>query len=174
MQITLNQAEVTEALQAHVDTLVNLAGDCHITVNEDGTALVIINEEVGHEDDTPPVVEKKTRRRRNPQEAKHRPVEPEPQVGDVVKPAEPEAPTSVGGQSGTTTPEPEAAPETESDDAVDPTGQLREEATAQAEQQEAEHQAEAEAAVDEKVQEAVEVEKPAATKPSLFAGLKNR
>lgn len=155
MQITLNQAEVAEALQAHVDTLVNVAGDCHITVNEDGTALVVINEGVSHEDDTPPVVEKKTRRRRNPQEAKHRPVE-----------VEPEAPTSVGGQSETTTPEPKAE-----EARIDPTEELQEEATAEAEAEEPETASE-EAAVEEKVAEQEET-KPAA-KPSLFAGLKNR
>lgn len=155
MQITLNQAEVAEALQAHVDTLVNVAGDCHITVNEDGTALVVINEGVSHEDDTPPVVEKKTRRRRNPQEAKHRPVE-----------VEQEAPTSVGGQSETTTSEPKAE-----EARIDPTEELREEATAEAEAEEPETASE-EAAVEEKVAEQEEA-KPAA-KPSLFAGLKNR
>lgn len=154
MQITLNQEEVQAALQAHVDTLVNVAGDAHITVNEDGTALVIIGEDI--KEDTPPVVaEQPTRRRRrsNPQEAKHRPVEPtsgEPETGEqVVEPAkekahpEVEIPTSVGGQNETTTPEPEAAAE--------------------------EPQPEPE--VETQVEEPVVEEKPAA-KPSLFANLK--
>lgn len=118
MQITLNQSEVEQAIQAHVDNLVTLAGDCHITVNEDGTALVIIGEEV-HED-TPPVVEKqkRTRRTRNPAEAKHVPVE-----------AKAELQTNDGGQKETTTSvtEPEAA-QTEGDN-TEPTEQLKEEAT---------------------------------------------
>lgn len=153
MQITLNQEEVQAALQAHVDTLVNVAGDAHITVNEDGTALVIIGEDI--QEDTPPVVEQPTRRRRrsNPQEAKHRPVEPapaEPETGEqTAEPAkeeaqtEVEAPTSVGGQSETTTPEPEAAAE----------------------------EPQPEPGVETQVEEPVVEEKPAA-KPSLFANLK--
>ena len=157
MQIILNQSEVEAAVQAYVDDQINLAGDISIVINADGTASVGINEEV-HED-TPPVgVEKKTRRpRKNPQEAKHRPVDssPEPEVGEQVvtesvkggAPLGPkvDAPTSVGGQNESSTPEPE------------------EEAVAEPEVQE------------EVVQEEVKAEEPAekpATKPSLFAGLK--
>ena len=106
MQIILNQSEVEAAVQAYVDDQINLAGDINIVINADGTASVGINEEV-HED-TPPVgVEKKTRRsRKNPQEAKHRPVEPEPEeVVEEVKVEETQ--TSTGGQNESSTPEPE-------------------------------------------------------------------
>lgn len=145
MQIILNQSEVEAAVQAYVDDQINLAGDINIVINADGTASVGINEEV-HED-TPPVgVEKKTRRsRKNPQEAKHRPVEPEPEeTVEEVKVEETQ--TSTGGQNESSTPEPE-----------------EEEAVAEPEAQE------------EVVQEEVKAEEPAekpATKPSLFAGLK--
>lgn len=106
MQIILNQSEVEAAVQAYVDDQINLAGDINIVINADGTASVGINEEV-HED-TPPVgVEKKTRRsRKNPQEAKHRPVEPEPEEAvEEVKVEETQ--TSTGGPNGSSTPEPE-------------------------------------------------------------------
>lgn len=106
MQIILNQSEVEAAVQAYVDDQINLAGDINIVINADGTASVGINEEV-HED-TPPVgVEKKTRRsRKNQQEAKHRPVEPEPEeVVEEVKVEETQ--TSTGGPNGNSTPEPE-------------------------------------------------------------------
>lgn len=145
MQIILNQSEVEAAVQAYVDDQINLAGDINIVINADGTASVGINEEV-HED-TPPVgVEKKSRRsRKNPQEAKHRPVEPEPE--EVVEEAKvEETQTSTGGQNESSTPEPE-----------------EEEAVSEPEAQE------------EVVQEEVKAEEPAekpATKPSLFAGLK--
>lgn len=145
MQIILNQSEVEAAVQAYVDDQINLAGDINIVINADGTASVGINEEV-HED-TPPVgVEKKTRRsRKNPQEAKHRPVEPEPE--EVVEELKVEETlTSTGGPNGNSTPEPE-----------------EEEAVTEPEAQE------------EVVQEEVKAEEPAekpATKPSLFAGLK--
>lgn len=147
MQIVLNQSEVEAAIEAYVNEQVNLAGDINILVNADGTATIGINEEVGHSDDTPPVVEKKTRRpRKNPQEAKHRPVEPEPVVEDEVEEEvkEEEIQTSTGGPNGSSTPEPE-------------------EAVAEPEAQE------------EVVQEEVKAEEPAekpAAKPSLFAGLK--
>ena len=147
MQIVLNQSEVEAAIEAYVNEQVNLAGDINILVNADGTATIGINEEVGHSDDTPPVVEKKTRRpRKNPQEAKHRPVEPEPVVEDEAEEEakEEETQTSTGGPNGSSTPEPE-------------------EAVAEPEAQE------------EVVQEEVKAEEPAekpATKPSLFAGLK--
>lgn len=144
MQIILNQSEVEAAVQAYVDDQINLAGDISIVINADGTASVGINEEV-HED-TPPVgVEKKTRRsRKNPQEAKHRPVEPEPEeVAEEVK--EEETPTSTGGQNESSTPEPE------------------EEAVTEPEAQEE--------VVQEEVKAEEPAEKPA-TKPSLFAGLK--
>ena len=145
MQIILNQSEVEAAVQAYVDDQINLAGDINIVINADGTASVGINEEV-HED-TPPVgVEKKTRRsRKNPQEAKHRPVEPEmEEVVEEVKVEEIQ--TSTGGPNESSTPEPE-----------------EEEVVAEPEAQE------------EVVQEEVKTEEPAekpAAKPSLFAGLK--
>lgn len=142
MQIILNQTEVEAAVQAYVDDQINLAGDINIVINADGTASVGINEEV-HED-TPPVgVEKKTRRsRKNPQEAKHRPVEPE-EVAEEVKVEETQ--TSTGGQNESSTPEPE------------------EEAVTEPEAQEE--------VVQEEVKAEEPAEKPA-TKPSLFAGLK--
>lgn len=144
MQIILNQSEVEAAVQAYVDDQINLAGDINIVINADGTASVGINEEV-HED-TPPVgVEKKTRRsRKNPQEAKHRPVEPE--TGGVVEEVKvEETQTSTGGPNESSTPEPE------------------EEAVAEPEAQEE--------VVQEDVKAEEPAEKPAA-KPSLFAGLK--
>ena len=148
MQIILNQSEVEAAVQAYVDDQINLAGDISIVINADGTASVGINEEVNHNDDTPPLVGKKTRRsRKNPQEAKHRPVEPETvgsyEAEEEVK--EEEIQTSTGGPNESSTPEPE------------------EEAVTEPEAQE------------EVVQEEVKAEEPAekpATKPSLFAGLK--
>lgn len=148
MQIILNQSEVEAAVQAYVDDQINLAGDVNIVINADGTASVGINEEV-HED-TPPVgVEKKTRRsRKNPQEAKHRPVEPEPEeVVEEVK--EEETQTSTGGQNESSTPEPE------------------EEAVAEPEAQEEVVQEE----VKKEDRELPPEERPV-TKPSLFAGLK--
>lgn len=144
MQIILNQSEVEAAVQAYVDDQINLAGDINIVINADGTASVGINEEV-HED-TPPVgVEKKTRRsRKNPQEAKHRPVEPEPEeVVEEVKVEETQ--TSTGGPNESSTPEPEEKAVTE------PEAQ--------------------EEVVQEEVKAEEPAEKPA-TKPSLFAGLK--
>lgn len=154
MQIVLNQSEVEAAIEAYVNEQVNLAGDISILVNADGTASVGINEEASHSDDTPPVVEKKTRRsRKNPQEAKHRPVEPE-QVDDNYSEEEvkeEEIQTSTGGANESSTPEPEAEEVVE------------EEAVAEPEAQE------------EIVQEEVKAEEPAekpAAKPSLFAGLK--
>lgn len=145
MQIILNQSEVEAAVQAYVDDQINLAGDVSIVINADGTASVGINEEVSHNDDTPPLVEKKTRRsRKNPQEAKHRPVEPEPE--EVVEEAkEEETQTSTGGQSESSTPEPE-------EEAVTEPGAQEE-------------------VVQEEVKAEEPAEKPAA-KPSLFAGLK--
>ena len=140
----MNQSEVEAAVQAYVDDQINLAGDINIVINADGTASVGINEEV-HED-TPPVgVEKKTRRsRKNPQEAKHRLVEPEPEeVVEEVKVEETQ--TSTGGPNESSTPEP------------------KEEAVAEPEAQED--------AVQEEVKAEEPAEKPA-TKPSLFAGLK--
>lgn len=144
MQIILNQSEVEAAVQAYVDDQINLAGDINIVINADGTASVGINEEV-HED-TPPVgVEKKTRRsRKNPQEAKHRPVEPEPEE-TVEEVKVEETRTSTGGQNESSTPEPE------------------EEAVTEPEAQEE--------VVQEEVKAEEPAEKPA-TKPSLFAGLK--
>lgn len=147
MQIVLNQSEVEAAIEAYVNEQVNLAGDINILVNADGTATIGINEEVGHSDDTPPVVEKKTRRsRKNPQEAKHRPVESEPVVEDEAEEEvkEEETQTSTGGPNGSSTPEPEEV-------VTEPEAQ------------------------EEVVQEEVKAEEPAekpAAKPSLFAGLK--
>lgn len=148
MQIILNQSEVEAAVQAYVDDQINLAGDINIVINADGTASVGINEEV-HED-TPPVgVEKKTRRsRKNPQEAKHRPVEPE--TGGVVEEVKvEEAQTTVGGPSESSTPEPE------------------EEAVTEPEAQEEVVQEEA-----KKEDRELPPEERPVTKPSLFAGLK--
>lgn len=144
MQIILNQSEVEAAVQAYVDDQINLAGDINIVINADGTASVGINEEV-HED-TPPVgVEKKTRRsRKNPQEAKHRPVEPEPEEA-VEEVKEEETQTSTGGQNESSMPEP------------------KEEVVTELETQEE--------VVQEEVKAEEPAEKPA-TKPSLFAGLK--
>lgn len=167
MKIILNQSEVEAAVQAYVDDQINLAGDVSVVINADGTASVGINEEVSHDDDTTPLVEKKTRRpRKNPQEAKHRPVDstPEPEVGEQVvtesvkegAPLGPEveAPTSVGGQNESSTLEPEAE---DAEDAVPDEIELKPEAQ------------------EEVVQEEVKAEEPAekpAAKPSLFAGLK--
>lgn len=164
MQITLNQTEVEQAISKHVESLFNLEWDepTSVTINEDGTAVFIVGEEVSHEDDTPPVVEKKTRRsRKNPLEAKHRPVDPtpEPEVKEEIQ-------TSTGGQNENSTPEPEAQGEPEE---TTGTEELKEEATAEAEAAASQEVAE-EAAVQEKVQEkAVET---TAAKPSLFANLK--
>ena len=93
------------------------------------------------------MVEKKTRRsRKNPQEAKHRPVEPEPVVEDEAEEEVKveEIQTSTGGVSESSTLEPE-------------------EAVAEPEAQEE--------VVQEEVKAEESAEKPAA-KPSLFAGLK--
>lgn len=144
MQITLNQDEVKQCVQDYVDNNISLAGDLDIVINEDGTVTVGINEKVGTDqvDDTPPLVEKKTRKRR---EAKHVMVE---------KKAE----------------EPAPEPEVQGEDEVDPNSEIREEAVAQAEEAAAEVATNA-AAVAEEVQEK-EVERPASSKPSLFANLK--
>lgn len=145
MQITLNQDEVKQCVQDYIDNNISCAGDLDIVINEDGTVTVGINEKVGTDqvEDTPPLVEKKARKRR---EAKHVMVE---------KKEEP-------------TPEPEKA--TQGEEVVDPTDEIREEATAQAEADEVDAASD-KAAVEEKVQEA-EVEKPVSAKPSLFANLK--
>lgn len=164
MQITLNQEEVQAALQAHVDTLVNVTGDAHITVNEDGTALVIIGEE--HHEDTPSVVDKPKRTRgpnkRNPAEAKHVPVEAKK---ELEQPAETQ--TSTGGPNGSSTQE---AKEADQGEQTEPTEQLKEEATEQAEEA-ASEEASQEAEVKQEVQEEKAAEASAA-KPSLFANLK--
>lgn len=150
MRITYNQSELETIVTTHVfDTLhgVNPEDISNVEFNVDGSLTVVIGEEVSHNDDTPPLVEKKTRRsRKNPQEAKHRPVEPEPEeVAEEAKVEETQ--TSTGGQNESSTPEPEE----------------EKEAVAEPEAQE------------EVVQEEVKAEEPAekpATKPSLFAGLK--
>lgn len=152
MQIVLNQSEVEAAIESYVNEQVNLAGDINILVNADGTATIGINEEVGHSDDTPPVVEKKkTRRpRKNPQEAKHRPVEPEPVVEDEVEEEvkEEKIQTSTGGVNESSTPEPE-------------------EVVAEPEAQEEVVQEEA-----KKEDRELPPEERQVAKPSLFAGLK--
>ena len=144
MQITLNQDEVKQCVQDYIDNNISCAGDLDIVINEDGTVTVGINEKVGTDqvEDTPPVVEKKTRKRR---EAKHVMVE---------KKAE----------------EPAPEPEAQGEDEVGPNDEIHEEAVAQAEEAAAEEASEA-AAVAEEVQEK-EVERPASSKPSLFANLK--
>lgn len=167
MQITLNQNEVQGVLAAYIVTAmpsVEPEEVKDIVINDDGTATIHLGEEAGHEDDTPPVVEKQKRTRgpnkRNPQEAKHRPVE---------------TPTSVGGQNESSTPEPETAaePAEQGEQVQTPDEALKEEATAEAEAAASEEVTE-EAAVQEEVQqEAVAEEtKPQTAKPSLFAGLK--
>lgn len=148
MRITYNQSELETIVTTHVfDTLhgVNPEDISNVEFNADGSLTVVIGEEVSHDDDTPPLVEKKTRRsRKNPQEAKHRPVEPEPEEAvEEVKVEETQ--TSTGGQNESSTPEPE------------------EEAVAEPEAQEE--------VVQEEVKAEEPAEKPA-TKPSLFAGLK--
>lgn len=144
MQITLNQDEVKQCVQDYIEYNISGAGDLDIVINEDGTVTVGINEKVGTDsvDDTPPVVEKKTRKRR---EAKHVMVE--------KKEEEP-------------TPEPEA----QGEDEVDANSDIHEKAVAQAEKAAAEEASDY-AAVAEEVQEK-EVERPASSKPSLFANLK--
>lgn len=186
MQITLNASEVEGVIAAHIATVfpsVEPEEIIAVIINEDGTASIGIGEGVGHSDDTPPVVAEekpvqRRRRRANPQEAKHRPVDPtpaEPETGEqVVEPVkeeaqpEVEAPTSTGGQNGNSTPEPEA----QGEQVVEPTEALKEEATEQAEAAASQEVSE-EAAVQEEVQEEA-VEKPATTKPSLFANLAKR
>lgn len=161
MQITLNQTEVENAIQAYIDGAVNVEGDISIHVNEDGTATVLIGDEEAVADDTPPVVEKqkRTRRKRNPAEAKHVPVE-----------AAKELQTTDGGQSETTTQEQEVQ------DAGDSDGQTGAATIEQEEDTSVEVEAEQqqEEVVEEEVKEEAQVEeKPAATaKPSLFANLK--
>lgn len=144
MQITLNQDEVKQCVHDYIDNNVGFTGDLDIAINEDGTVTVGINEKVGTDlvEDTPPVVEKKTRKRR---EAKHVMVE---------KKAE----------------EPATEPESQGEAEVDPNDEIHEEAVAQAVKEAAEVETNA-AAVAEEVQEK-EVERPASSKPSLFANLK--
>lgn len=144
MQITLNQDEVKQCVQDYIDNNISCAGDLDIVINEDGTVTVGINEKVGTDlvEDTPPVVEKKTRKRR---EAKHVMVEKKEE-------------------------EPVSEPEAQGEDEVDPNSEIREEAVAQAVKEAAEV-ATNEATVAEEVQEK-EVERPASSKPSLFANLK--
>lgn len=144
MQITLNQDEVKQCVQDYIDNNISCAGDLDIVINEDGTVTVGINEKVGTDsvDDTPPVVEKKTRKRR---EAKHVMVEKKEE-------------------------EPVSEPAAQGEDEVDPNSEIQEKAVAQAEKASAEEASDY-AAVVEEVQEK-EVERPASSKPSLFANLK--
>lgn len=151
MRITYNQSELETIVTTHVfDTLhgVNPEDISNVEFNADGSLTVVIGEEVSHNDDTPPLVEKKTRRsRKNPQEAKHRPVEPEPEeVVEEVKVEETQ--TSTGGPNENSTPEPE-------------------EAVAEPEAQEEVVQEEA-----KKEDRELPPEERPVTKPSLFAGLK--
>lgn len=152
MRITYNQSELETIVTTHVfDTLhgVNPEDISNVEFNADGSLTVVIGEEVSHSDDTPPLVEKKTRRsRKNPQEAKHRPVEPEPEE-EVEEVKVEETQTSTGGPNESSTPEPE------------------EEAVAEPEAQEEVVQEEA----NKEDRELPPEERPAA-KPSLFAGLK--
>lgn len=144
MQITLNQDEVKQCVQDYIEYNISGAGDLDIVINEDGTVTVGINEKVGTDsvDDTPPLVEKKPRKRR---EAKHVMVE---------KKAE----------------EPAPEPAAQGEDEVDPNSEIHEKAVAEAEEAAAEVASDY-AAVAEEVQEK-EVERPASSKPSLFANLK--
>lgn len=151
MRITYNQSELETIVTTHVfDTLhgVNPEDISNVEFNADGSLTVVIGEEVSHDDDTPPLVEKKTRRsRKNPQEAKHRPVEPEPEeVVEEVKVEETQ--TSTGGPNENSTSEPE-------------------EAVAEPEAQEEVVQEEA-----KKEDRELPPEERPVTKPSLFAGLK--
>lgn len=153
MQITLNQNEVQGILAAHAANMLPHIEPEDVTsihINEDGTAMVIIGEEVVVDDAVPVVAEKPKRTRgpnkKNAAEAKHVPVEAK------------EALTSTGGQNESSTSEPEAQVEK---DVATGTEAIQEEATDEAE----------EAAVQEEVQEKA-VEAPATTKPSLFANLK--
>ena len=151
MRITYNQFELETIVTTHVfDTLhgVNPEDISNVEFNADGSLTVVIGEEVSHDDDTPPLVEKKTRRsRKNPQEAKHRPVEPEPEeVVEEVKVEETQ--TSTGGPNENSTSEPE-------------------EAVAEPEAQEEVVQEEA-----KKEDRELPPEERPVTKPSLFAGLK--
>lgn len=163
MQITYNQSELENIVTIHtLDSIANANPDDinSVVFNENGTVTVIIGEE-HHEDDNPPVVEKRTRRtRKNPQEAKHRPVNQEPETGE-------QTPTTVGGQNESSTLEPEA----QGEQVVTPEEQLKEEATEQAEEA-ASEEASQEAEVQQEVQEEKVAEAPATAKPSLFAGLK--
>lgn len=170
MQITFNQSEVEGILAAHVATYfphIEPEAVTSIQVNEDGTALVLIGEEL-HEDDTPPVVgedkpvQRRRRRRSNPAEAKHVPVEAKK---ELEQPAETQ--TSTGGPNESSTQE---AKEAEQGEQTEPTEQLKEEATEQAEEA-ASEEASQEAEVKQEVQEEKAAEAPAA-KPSLFANLK--
>lgn len=152
MRITYNQSELETIVTTHVfDTLhgVNPEDISNVEFNADGSLTVVIGEEVNHNDDTPPLVEKKTRRsRKNPQEAKHRPVEPEPEeVVEEVKVEETQ--TSTGGPNESSTPEPE------------------EKAVTEPEAQEEVVQEEG-----KKEDRELPPEERPVTKPSLFAGLK--
>lgn len=144
MQIILNQHEVEVAIRTYIEDHFPIdTSDLSISVSEEGTATILVGEEV-HED-TPPVgVEKKTRRsRKNPQEAKHRLVEPEPkETAEEVKVEEIQ--TSTGGQNENSTPEHEQ-------EVAEPDAQ--------------------EEVVQEEEKAEEPAEKPTA-KPSLFAGLK--
>lgn len=157
MRITYNQFELETIVTTHVfDTLhgVNPEDISNVEFNADGSLTVVIGEEVSHNDDTPPLVEKKTRRsRKNPQEAKHRPVEPEPEeVVEEVKVEETQ--TSTGGPNESSTPEPEVEVKVEELGAVPDTQEevVQEEA--------------------KKEDRELPPEERPVTKPSLFAGLK--
>lgn len=168
MQITYNQSEIETIITTHIlDTLpgVNPEDINNVSLNEDGTVSIVIGED-NHSEDTPPVEAgqpRKRRQRKNPAEAKHVPVAAKEELTGTQ--------TSTGGQSMSSTPEPEAQSEPE---VATGTEAIKEEVTAEAEEA-ASEEAQLEAAVDEKVQEEVQQEAVAdkpANKPSLFAGLK--
>lgn len=143
MQIIFNSSEVESIVSEHVSNyLTGLEPEDVINVTLNEDGSASIS--IGEEvnEYTPPVVEKKTRKRR---EAKHVMVE--------KKEEKPVSEPAAHGEKG-----------------VDPNDEIHEEAVAQAEEAASEEASE-EAAVVEEVQEK-EVERPASSKPSLFAGLK--
>ena len=143
MQIIFNSSEVESIVSEHVSNyLTGLEPEDVINVTLNADGSASIS--IGEEDneDTPPVVEKKTRKRR---EAKHVMVEKKEE-------------------------KPVSEPAVQGEEVVDPNDGIHEEAVAQAEETASEEASE-KAAVAEEVQEK-EVERPASSKPSLFANLK--
>lgn len=143
MQIIFNSSEVESIVSEHVSNyLTGLEPEDVINVTLNEDGSASIS--IGEEvnEDTPPVVGKKTRKRR---EAKHVMVEKKEE-------------------------KPVSEPAVQGEEVVDPNGEIHEEAVAQAEETASEEASE-KAAVAEEVQEK-EVERPASSKPSLFANLK--